>query len=195
MRSKKSAAPTVLYRNDLVNAYYSWLCDLVDVTRPTRSYDILTRKLHDTRFYWSVPNDDNRAFEARNLREAFCEENNVEYIFEYFDTGCSILELLVALAYRCESIMVDQYGDMPMRKWYWDMLGNVGLSKFTDEVWNDIDGDFNVDQVLIRINDRTYKRNGQGGLFPLNHAKKDQRSVELWYQMNAYLVENYYDER
>jgi hypothetical protein len=194
MRSKKIASPICLSKNELVKEYYSWLCNLISITQPTRSYNLLTEKLHNTRFYWSIANDDNRAFEGRNLRELFCEGNNIEYIYDYFDAGCSILELLVALAYRCESIMVDQYGDMPMPKWYWEMLGNIGLNKFTDEVYYELDGNLNVDQILTRINDRKYKRNGQGGLFPLNHAKKDQQLVELWYQMSAYLVENYYDE-
>lgn len=192
MRSNGNTDPVILDRNELVNTYHFWLCDLINAKQPTRSYNLLTKKLEETPFFWSVPNDDNRAFEGKNLRERFCDENDIEFVCEYFNDDCSILELVVALAYRCESIMADQYGNLPMTKWFWDMMGNVGLSKFTDEVWIAIDGDLNVDQILKSVNDRTYRRNGQGSLFPLNHAKQDQRKVELWYQMNAYLLENYY---
>jgi hypothetical protein len=192
MRGKRVAEPITMTKNDLVTAYHFWLCNLIDTNQSTRSYNLLARKLEDTDFYWSVPNDDNRSFEGKNLREQFCDENNINFEYEYFNASCSMLEMIVALAYRCESIMADQYGNMPMIKWFWDMMGNIGLSKFTDEVWAAIDGDLNVDQILKAVNDRTYRRNGQGSLFPLNHAKLDQRKVELWYQMNAYLLENYY---
>ena len=192
MRSKKFTEPVIMSKNELISAYHFWFCDLINTNQSTRSYTLLTKKLEDTYFSWTVPNDDNRAYEGTNLRERFCDENNIRYVCEYFNDECSMLELIVALAYRCESIMADQYGNMPMTKWFWDMMGNIGLSKFTDEVWTAIDGDLNVDRILREVNDWTYRRNGQGSLFPLNHAKQDQRKVELWYQLNAYLLENYY---
>ena len=34
-------------------------------------------------------------------------------------------------------------------------------------------------------------QDGFGGLFPLKHAKKDQRKVEIWYQLQNWLMENY----
>ena len=193
MRSKNIAEPVGLSKTALVNAYYSWLCDLIDVDQPPQSYWFLTKKLFMRDFYWSVPNDDNRACEGKNLRERFCDENNLIYTYEYFNSECSMLELIIALAFRCESIMVDQYDSIPMREWYWKLLSNVGLNKFTDEVYYDDAAEI-VDRILDRIIDRTYHRNGQGGLFPLKRYKKDQRKVELWYQMSEYLIENYYEE-
>ena len=41
--------------------------------------------------------------------------------------------------------------------------------------------------------ERRYKRSGEGGLFPLKNAAKDQRKVEIWYQLSSYLLENYVD--
>ena len=38
---------------------------------------------------------------------------------------------------------------------------------------------------------REYSDNGHGGLFPLKNPKKDQRKVEIWYQMTEYINENY----
>ena len=44
-----------------------------------------------------------------------------------------------------------------------------------------------TDDVIFRFMDRKYKRNGEGGLFTIEHCKYDLRSVEIWWQMNWYL--------
>jgi hypothetical protein len=31
---------------------------------------------------------------------------------------------------------------------------------------------------------------GSGGLFPLKNPQQNQRTTEIWYQMNAWLMEN-----
>jgi hypothetical protein len=129
-------------------------------------------------------------FEGRNLREQFCKEANIEYVYEHFNEEVSVLEVLIALAYRCESIMVDQDRNFPMRDWFWKMMENVGLIDYTDDEWSP----FTVMEKVNIIIKRQYERNGKGGLFPLKRTKEDQRKVELWYQMNYYLVENYYNE-
>ena len=46
-----------------------------------------------------------------------------------------------------------------------------------------------VNDVLDRVIWRTYRWDGHGGLFPLNEPEKDQREVEIWYQLSAYLLE------
>ncbi len=65
-----------------------------------------------------------------------------------------------------------------------------------------------VDMILDRMVERTYKRNGEGGLFPLRGPKccgdvlieegvyplRDQRGVEIWYQMCDWMLENYMEK-
>jgi hypothetical protein len=177
----------------LQQEYYNWLCDLIHVNQEHKSYWVLAQALHKKSFRWFVPNDDNRAFEAKELRGKFCDENRLEYYYDSFPEDPSMLELTIALAYCCESTMVDQgYGDVV--DWFWRIMSNVGLDKFTDDDYFDYGGNAEVNRILDRINDRTYHRDGRGSLFPLRKAKKDQRKVELWYQMSAYLVENYYTD-
>jgi hypothetical protein len=36
---------------------------------------------------------------------------------------------------------------------------------------------------------RYYQPNGHGGFFPLENPQDDQRHVELWYQLNEYVME------
>lgn len=86
--------------------------------------------------------------------------------------------------------MIDQMDNWDVLYWFWKILENAGLEKYTDEQFDE----WKVYQILDDIVDRRYNRNGFGGLFPLRKPKKDQRKVELWYQMCAYLVENYYTE-
>ena len=44
-----------------------------------------------------------------------------------------------------------------------------------------------ADDVITRFLNRRYKRNGEGGLFTVEHCKSDLRSAEIWYQMCWYL--------
>lgn len=179
---------------ELDNEYYSWLCELINVEHGRTSYWNLTQALYMKDFHWSVPNDDNRAFEGKNLREKFCDEIGIDYVVDRFPDDVSMLELIIGLAYRCERIMEDSEYGRPMAEWFWKLLENAGLYKFDDDHFDTMD-DSEVDYILEVIIGRTYKRDGRGGLFPLKIEKKDQRKVELWYQMNAYLVENYYTDQ
>lgn len=174
--------------------YYSWLCNLVDITQTGTSYWLLANDLYRKEYKWFVPNDDNRAAEAKNLREKFCYEMNIDYDYDAFSEEVSMLELIIGLAYRCESIMADQDDSLEMMDWFWKLLMNVGLDPFTDDKYYELRGHVIVDQILDRVINRTYDRDGRGGLFPLNRDRKDQRKIELWYQMSAYLVENYYSD-
>lgn len=179
----------------LLTTYYSWLCNVINI-KHYNDYQLLISTLHQKEFSWSVPNDDNRVFEGRNLREQFCEQNDIDYIYDAFPEEVSMLEVMIALAYRCESIMEDQPGNRNVAEWFWKMINNVHLDKYADDYslveYERLHLCDEISSILDRIINRTYERNGRGGLFPMKHDKKDQRKVELWYQMNRYLVENYY---
>jgi hypothetical protein len=72
---------------------------------------------------------------------------------------------------------------------FWDIVNNLHLEKYTDNNYTRS----SEKQVATRIDrfiNRTYRPNGQGGLFPLIKPHEDQTKVEIWYQMSAYLMEN-----
>lgn len=168
--------------------YYEWLYDLVAYDDRYNDYSYLLKTLYVRQFYWSVKNDDNRAFEGKELRIKFCEELDVVYDYTQYESGCSMLELIINLAYKCEYIMTDQGMGYVMRDWFWKILENVGLDNHDNDHYDDSE----VVVIINKIIDRSYKKDGTGGLFPLKKSSKDQRKVELWYQMNSYLVENYF---
>jgi hypothetical protein len=176
--------------HNIINEYFRWLCEIIKIDQPDKSYWLLAKALHKKEFFWTVPNDDNRGSDGKKLREEFADENG--YLkYDKLERPCSMLEMLVGLSKRMEDYMTDpEKGDRTDR-WFWEMITNVGLLTCTDSEYYEYN-DGAIDEVLDRVLERTYKRSGKGGLFPLKEPKKDQREVELWYQMCSYLLENYY---
>jgi len=76
------------------------------------SYQKLLRHLHNIDFQYMLPMDGNRAEDGIDLRYRFGYEKEYEgsTIASYLDNSpCSVLEMLIALAFRCEEhIMTDR---------------------------------------------------------------------------------------
>jgi hypothetical protein len=169
------------YLDDL---YLSWLYSQVgDVKERNQAltYWNLLRQMHSIEFIWLVPNDDNRLQDGRQLRFEFMSEQGVQKVPDWLDRGCSFLEMLVGLSRRLAF-----EADGHPSTWFWHLISNLGLQTCTDQFPYDQD---EVNERINRVIWRTYDRNGNGGLFPLRRARKDQRNVEIWYQMSAYLLE------
>jgi hypothetical protein len=143
----------------------------------SRTYWGLFRQMHAIEFIWLIPNDDNRVADGRDLRREWAGPHDI--LGE--DPGCSFLEMLLGLSRR---MAFEGDGHPPV--WFWHLIGNLGLQECTDDVdYDEVEVDHRINTVIWR----TYDRNGRGGLFPLRRTRKDQRDVELWYQMSAYLLE------
>jgi len=134
--------------------------------------------MHDLEFVWTVPNDDNRVQDGLDLRHEFLDGARRRLRID----GASILEVLIALSRRVE---FTAGGDATV--WAWRLLKNLRLSKMSDPLTGS-EAD-HVDEILDSLVWRTYQRNGEGGFFPLKHPLEDQTKVEIWYQMNAYVME------
>lgn len=172
----------------LDESYFTWLYSQVGSVRiadPSRTYWGLFRQLYTKEFIWFVPNDDNRAEDGRALRKEFMLEREIVSIDdEWMHLGCSMLELFIGLARRL-SFEEGRSVDI----WFWMLIRNIGLEFCTDASPFHED---RVDATLEKIIWRTYRFNGSGGgLFPLHHPREDQRKVEIWYQLNAFLLENF----
>lgn len=161
--------------------YFEWLFDMVHDGRFARgiSYEKLLRHLHDRMFKYIMKRDSNRASDGVDLRYRFSHEFGEMYYYK----PCSILEMMIALAIRCEeSIMDDPLIGDRTGQWFWDMIVSLGLGSMTDDLYSEQ----YVDDVLERFVDREYEPNGKGGLFTVyNH--EDMREVEIWGQMLRYL--------
>jgi hypothetical protein len=168
--------------------YFEWLCDKIIDDESNLKYSKLMSHLYDTIFVPVMEMDENRAEDGKGLRRRFELETQlpkytIADIFQH-RTACSMLEMMVALAIRCEeTIMTDEeYGDRTAM-WFWNMIVSLGLGTMND---NRFDEKY-INIVLDRFMDRQYKRNGEGGLFTIDGIKKDMRTIEIWYQMMWYL--------
>lgn len=179
-------------RDEVRNDYFEWLSDLV-LDRSYSdyiSYEKLLMYLHSVEFRWTIPKDQNRADDGEALRYRFSVEHGqgypVDLILGYLDTPCSVLEMMVALALRCEeTIMDDPNVGNRTSQWFWGMVTSLGLGSMTD---NRFDKRFVMD-TIERFLDRKYEPNGKGGLFTMRHTNCDLRKVEIWIQLCWYLDE------
>ena len=166
--------------------YFYWLYDLVCEERYSKdiSYRKLLGYLHETEFRYSIPRDDNRASDGINLRSRYSYDHGFDGIPEELYGPCSVLEMMIALAIRCEENIMDDpnVGDRT-GQWFWGMIVSLGLGGMTDTRF---DLDFVRDTVDIFL-ERDYEPDGRGGLFTIRGCDRDLRDVEIWYQLCWYL--------
>lgn len=166
--------------------YLQWLYGQVAEVRyktRSRTYWSLFGILYRKEFAWTILNDDNRVADGIKLREEFMEDEGLDRVDQnWLEEPCSFLEMLIGLA-RHLAFLTE--GDV--KDWFWHCLQTLDLYMYTDA--RHIPED-EVNEILDVVIWRRYGRDGQGGLFPLKHPTRDQRRVELWYQLNAYLMEN-----
>lgn len=165
--------------------YLHWLYEQVadpDFQDLNLTYWKLLRVLYKKEFVWVVDNDENRIHDGKNLRTEFLDtEDILDVDSDWMEMGCSILELMVGLSRRLSFL-----ADGEPHYWFWKLMENLGFRGYNDKrrlPRRRIDDD--LDMLIFR----TYEPSGRGGFFPLKHPRKNQRRVELWYQMSDYILE------
>lgn len=189
-----------LMRNDIQNDYFNWLCRFIQspgylIGNVGRSrYTMLLQQLYHTDFYYTIPMDANRYEDGITLRYRFGREKGYDdpMIAHYLDqNSCSVLEMMVALAVRCEEhIIYDDDIEYQAGMLFWEMIDNLGLIDMTNSQYETN----YVDDILETFLERRYKRDGRGGLFWIKNYTRDLRSMEIWDQMNGYLNDIYREE-
>lgn len=176
--------------------YFQFLMRLINNERPqppARNYGVLLRFMYNMEFEYTIPLDENRAYDGLNLRYLFSTEAPYNYndILNALDEPCSILEMIIGLAHRIETdITCEPDGIDRTSEWFWQMISSLDLEDMTDS-------NFNSDRVidiLRRFLNRRYAKNGRGGLFTVNNYDGDMRDIEIWYQANIWLNEKIYNE-
>lgn len=175
---------------ELNEKYFKWMYQLVYGNRKDPrglSYEKLCNLLYDMEFKYIIDMDSNRYSDGIDLRVRFGYETGINgsFIERYLNKRpCSVLEMMLALAIRCEEHIMDN-PDIGNRTGYWVqlMIKNLGLNKSDDCHFNEN----YVESIILRFLERNYESNGAGSLFIVNNAPRDLRKVEIWYQMNWYL--------
>jgi hypothetical protein len=180
-RTPESADPVELSNPFNKQDYFLWLCDHVNIPEDAGDFETTLKVMFSTEFVWVVGNDENRIADGRDLRSAYLAERDMEAI-PYVEP-VKFLEVLIGISERVQFLV-----DEPAADWAWKLMRNIGLGGFHDpltgrEVRK-------VMGILEKVIWRRYNPDGSGGFFPLTSPKNDQRMVEIWYQMSAYINEN-----
>lgn len=172
----------------LESDYFDWLYELMHDDGPTEitSFRKLLSHLHRVEFTYSIPKDYNRARDGIDLRYRYGLENHVKDAEDRIIGPCSVLEMMVALALRCEETIMDnpKYGNRT-RQWFWQMIRTLGLNGMTDVSYDEE----LVDEAIRIFLNREFEPDGRGGLFKVRDDQCDMRKLEIWLQLNCYLKE------
>lgn len=175
----------------LEDLYFKWLLKHVCYENEESDYSLILGLLYEKEFRWTIIYDENLAIWALELRKEFYKSSKtVAKLVDLngeIDKNCSILEMMVCLAKLCEDRIMTNWVENNTYIWFWDMIDNLGLKNY-----DDISFDFEeVDEILERFLDRNYKKNGEGGLFTIQNPCKNMTKIDIWMQMNLWLVENF----
>lgn len=154
-------------------------------------YSMLLRRLYDIPFEVRVEMDENRKIDAYTMKMEYIESDfGPEYGAEVLEKReISVLEVLFALAKRMER---DILGDPMLENdnsyvYFWDMLRNLDVEKYRNDNFRGV----NVDEKVCKWLRRDYTRDGKGSIFCVTKSKVDMRKVEIWSQMQEYIMKNY----
>ena len=180
-------------------SYFSWLCELSGAEGP------LARIFYETDFRWpeGIEDDENRAKSAKDLREQYaiyllCGDNalgiitkeqwhDIDLLKKSIIGPACVFEVLVCLAIELDS-MLNMEAESQVKIYFTKMMENAGFDVKDDEDWdeNSEKTEKYWNKILEKVLDRSYKKDGKGGLFPLKNCseEQDQRKKSLWSQMN-----------
>lgn len=154
--------------------YFDWLTGRIGGPRRNGvSYEKVLWQLYKTPFHYILEMDRNRSDDGLALRR--------QYGLATQDK-CSVLEMMIGVALRCEDIMYDN-GRYAAEFWFWKMIDNLELGFMDDANYDP----YYVEHVTCRLISRDYEPDGRGGLFYISEPPDDMRNVQIWYQMNWYL--------
>lgn len=168
--------------------YFEWLCGLVG---RTYEYRRLLEELHRVEYYSLIPNDDNRGEDGLQLRDKFTDEEGPQALSQSQNNRCTVLEMLIGLSLRLEFETLQSRWEKTPSEWFWILIDNLGLEWCDNLAFEEHDICYTFETTIKKLLERGYESDGNGGLFPLKNPKKDQRKIEIWYQMSAYMLENY----
>lgn len=162
--------------------YYMWLLSKVDDGRGVcEMHSKLLDLLYSTSYEYAFELDSNRAAAGTNLRSIYAMENGL-YLDDVRSGECTVFEMLVALSDKLSfETQILTY------EWFWELMSNLGLANQDDDEY---DENYILTKLYVWMN-HEYAYDGTGSLFPLKQHDGDCRNMEVWDQMNAYLVENF----
>lgn len=163
--------------------YLDYLSSEIGAKKALEDQRDLCEIMHATEFIpmFNAGNDDNREADGLEVRVQWMEPQNASGL----QGPVSFLEMLVGLTRRANWL----HDELSPQEWGHELLGNLEL----DQMWDPLSQRKRQKCIdtLERVIWRTYRQDGVGGMFPLKYPDKNQRKVEIWFQLNAYIMEKY----
>ena len=168
--------------NALDQGYFMWLVGSVD---PSKTHIKLLQQLYESEAEALIPWDENRLDGGIAIRNEF-RPGGYSSLAEmtWLTKPCTFLELTIVLSRTLADEM-----NWTTKYAFWTLLRNIGVADISD-IEYDSQMRSHIHQVVNKINARSYDYYGRGGFFPLRNAKQNQQLVQLWDQLNAWVIEN-----
>lgn len=185
-----------LYLRSLGDGYFRWLADDLSL-RGEDDHWFLLRQLHRNPFSLNplyYEKDSHLLEDSKYLRHVYESAwGKGDKVASNMPTTC--LEMILNEAYILES----WDGAYDYRDYFWLLLDNLGLMKFSDTNFFDLGGYEVVDNILWTWISRTYRKDGVGSIYPLTGSipfygknyKVDMRKLSIKEQRIMYMRDNY----
>ena len=170
----------------MVNGYKNYILEKVKYN-DNPLFEKIMDKLFCTTFIPYMGLDVNRGEDGIALRLNYSVNRCIDpgYLDSVLGPNCTVLEMMVALAIRCElDVAGDPSGENRTSHWFDVMLESMGLTQYTGDSYKDD----SVASIIWKMQNHDYLPNGEGGLFKIpNGTGFDMTKIEIWSQMNAYI--------
>ena len=166
--------------------YFSWLMSKVVGEFISDNEIEVGRVLYSIPYRYILEFDAHRRDDGLGLREMYEDETGNIALWE---EPCSVLEVLVSTAlYVAEDVIGTFYNSKRTIEWFWMMLDNLGILGIGDP--RDPAVHNYISKVVDKWLDRKFDYDGTGSPFPIRRPSEDQRKIEIWKQICAYIVDN-----
>lgn len=146
-------------------------------------YTPLMLYLNTLPFEYVIDMDENRAVDGiMILREPYFDDKGMACP----EIDCTVLEMLAALAIRLDNEYVGEPNNPAPGGIFWEFLINLGLVGAGKFIGPDPDRR-KIDDILEKWMSRNFDYDGNGSIFPVENASRDQRTIEIWDQKNEYM--------
>lgn len=158
-------------------SYFEWLYR-ISFGENHEWYDVML-DLNEVSFRWDpmIKYDENRALDGLQLRRDFLFSEGMTRETRDIDVvPASFFEVYVGLGKKMAHLL-----DRDLRSSMSYLMSIGPFMPYFEPI--------QAFEAADRVMDRSYAYNGEGGLFPLQNPPRDQRLVELLYQLNLHVLD------
>ena len=171
--------------------YFGWLLDRYLNNNKLTNYQYLLIQMFETNYEALNELDESRANDGYDIRAEYLEDYPNDGV--YLEQPANLLEALIGLCLHISDMTDGFVQDSSVGYWLWRIILNLNLGAYQDDtVGNFVNADAEIQKVFHDAMEQNYDECGNGSFFPLKHIhhRQDSRQLDLWYQMNFWIVEN-----